>query len=97
MPRFVRNRKDANHGDIKKALEDAGVKVRDLSEAGGGVTDLLTFWKGELRIVEIKNPQRKWSLTKLQAKMRDVWPVHIVETAAEALAVHGIEVEGDNG
>lgn len=95
MPRYHRYRKDGNHHPIVDALTGAGVTVRDLSEAGGGVTDLLTLYRGVLRLVEIKNPaNRSRRLTELQKKFRDSWPTYVVETAAEALAVHGIEVVG---
>jgi len=96
MPRFVRNRKDGNHHPIVQALEAAGVKVRDLSEAGGGTSDLLTLFRGELRLIEIKNPEKpthKPRLTKLQEKFREAWPVHVVTNEQEALAAHGLGEE----
>jgi hypothetical protein len=87
-----RNRKDANQNPIVAALKAAGVTVRDLSNAGGGVTDLLTLFKGVIRVVEIKNPKRSWTYTPMQEKFRKVWPVITVETAEDALRAHGIEV-----
>ncbi len=96
MTRFVRNRRDGNHSPIVKALEAAGVKVRDLSEAGGGTSDLLTLFRGVLRLVEIKNPAKpshKPRFTELQQKLRETWPVHVVTNEREALEAHGTEVE----
>lgn len=91
---MIRGRRDHNHGDIVTALERAGVKVRDLSEAGKGMSDLLTFYKGELKLIEIKNLDgRGRRYTPMQEKFRAVWPVFTVTSAREALEAHGIEME----
>lgn len=91
---MIRGKRDANHGEITTVLERAGVTVRDLSEAGKGMSDLLTCYKGVLRLIEIKNLEgRGRRLTPMQVKFREVWPVSIVTSAREALEAHGIQVE----
>jgi hypothetical protein len=96
VPRFHGYKRDANQSPIVKALEAAGVKVRDLSEAGGGTSDLLTLYRGELRLIEIKNMSGRGKvLTDMQKKFRAAWPVHIVTNEREALEAHGIGIDNE--
>ena len=57
-------RTDANHTAITKALRKIGAKVTDLSRVGGGVPDLLVFYRGRTTLLEVKTPTG--SLNKLQ-------------------------------
>jgi len=98
MPQFARQR-DRNEPEIVRALERAGAAVQRLGEAG--VPDLLVSFRGELHLLEVKNPDAKGgaryntgvgALTSTQAKWWARWrgkqPV-IVQTEAEALAAIG--------
>ena len=108
MTRFVRNRRDGNHGAIVEALEAAGVRVVDLSDAGGGVPDIACWVPpryvhathfcseshvaNEGRWVFIEIKQRRGRLRKSQEEFRERYPVVMARTAAEALAACGIRV-----
>jgi hypothetical protein len=88
--RLGHKRKDKNQGAIVAALEGAGCLVFDLSEIGGGCPDILVARDGVLYLLEIKNPETRWRLTKKQEEFHKDWagwPVFIVETSEEALAV----------
>lgn len=85
---------DDNQKRLVECLRAAGVEVRVLSAVGSGMTDLLTYYRGVIRVVEIKNLDgRGRKLTKLQEKFRKTWPVIVVADEREALAAHGIEVD----
>lgn len=90
-----RTKRDANQSEIIAALERIGVGVLDLSAVGCGMTDLLCFWRGTMRCLEIKNlAGRGKRLTPAQvdlhAKMLG-WgiKVDIVTSVDEALACFG--------
>ena len=79
-------RTDANHTDIRQAMRDAGAEVFDLSGSGGGVTDTLVYTESTgLMLVEIK--VKKGKLTPAQEKFHKRFPVHVVRTPEEALAL----------
>lgn len=79
-------KKDANHHEIVKHLEGAGVKVLDLTRAMFGCPDLVVWWKKEWHLIEIKNPKNhygKRGLNPMQAKWLSKWqggPVYICRT-----------------
>ena len=88
-------RKDANHGDVVKALEMVGCNVQDLAAVGEGCPDLLIGIPTvrALAFVEIKDgdksPSRR-ALTPDQVEWHQEWdgyPVHIVESVSEALVI----------
>lgn len=77
---------DANHSEIRQAMRNAGAEVFDLSGAGGGVTDTIVFHEScGLRLVEIK--VKKGKLTPAQEKFHARFPVAIVRSAEEAVAL----------
>lgn len=79
-------RKDANHAEIVAALEACGVLVTDLYQVGGGVPDLLCFWRGRTVLLEVKTPTGK--LNKLQQNWhaaRKDCAVYVVTSAEEAI------------
>ena len=97
---FARQR-DANEPDIVKALQAAGAAVQKLG--GTGVPDLLVGYKGELFLIEVKNPNAKGGgkyntgygcLTDAQTKWWATWrgraPV-IVYTPDDALRAIGAD------
>lgn len=94
MIRRPLHRSDANQSLIVSALRKAGVKVEIIGEP----LDLLTGYKGVLRLIEVKDGDRPASERKLRQRQKDfmrVWeefPVYKVETIQEAFAAHGIEV-----
>jgi hypothetical protein len=79
-------RTDANHTEIRDAMRDAGAEVFDLSGCGKGAPDTLVFTPGVgLRLVEIK--VRKGKTTPAQDKFHARFPVEIVRTKEEAIAL----------
>ena len=87
-------RKDHNQNEIVAALVKAGVAVTDLSGAGEGITDLLASYRQKWFVLEVKNPKvplkdRKLTPAQTAWHARQHAPVHIVETAEQALQVVG--------
>lgn len=88
-------RKDANHSAVVKALEMVGCKVQDLAAVGEGCPDLLIGIPTvrALAFVEIKDGDKCPSerrLTEPQKRWHAQWagyPVHIVESVSDALAI----------
>lgn len=85
-PRFAAS-KDANHGEIVKALIRVGASVEDLSAVGGGVPDLLVGFRGRCYLLEIKTERGR--LNKIQSDWHRLWNGHVavVRSVDEALAV----------
>lgn len=89
---------DDNQASIVDCLRRAGVEVRVMSAVGEGFPDLLTLYKGVLRLIEIKDgakPPSAQKLTNVQQAMALVWPIVVVRDEREALEAHGIEVVVD--
>lgn len=88
------SRKDANQSRIVKALRDLGVSVYILNEP----VDLVTGFRGTLRMLEVKDGDRVPSQRKLkpsQVKFMTEFagcPVFKVENIYEALRIHGFDV-----
>lgn len=88
-------RKDANHSAVVKALEMVGCNVQDLAAVGEGCPDLLIGIPTvrALAFVEIKDGDKAPSerrLTEPQQRWHARWhgyPVHIIESVSEALAI----------
>jgi Holliday junction resolvase len=81
-------RRDANEGEIVRALRKAGASVTPLSMPG--VPDLLVGHRGETILLEIKNDKN--GLTEEQEQWHQQWQgrkVWIVRTVAEALEAIG--------
>lgn len=89
---MVRRKRDANHKAIQDALEAVGVKVFDLSGVGGGCPDVASWDGSTIRLLEIKTA--KGALKQTQQRSHLEWPVHIVRTVDEALALHGFQSQG---
>lgn len=90
-------KKDRNHELIVTALRKVGVRVRTLNEKD--LPDLLTGFEGTLRLLEVKDGERKPSERRLRSGQQAFFaefngcPVYKVENVFEALSVHGIEVQ----
>lgn len=90
---------DANHGDIVRALREAGCWVLDLSAVGKGCPDLLVHgpvYPWDFKMVEIKDGSKPPSARRLTPDQVEFHagvrgPVHVVNNEAEALAVMGIK------
>lgn len=99
MSRGFARQRDRNEPEIVEALRAAGAAVQKLD--GTGVPDLLVGYRGDLFLVEIKNPDAKGggkyntgdgSLTDAQTRWWAAWKGKapaIVHTAAEALVAIG--------
>lgn len=86
---------DRNHSEVVNALRLVGCNVQDLSKVGDGCPDLLIGIPTVRKLVfaEIKDgakPPCERRLTDAQVKWHARWngyPVHIVESVSDALAI----------
>ena len=79
-------RVDRNHAEIVSALRKCGWLVHDTSSQGHGFPDLVCAFHGNVRLIEIKFARGK--LTSDQVKFHQSgWPVHIVRTLDDVLAL----------
>lgn len=84
-------RRDANEGDIIKAMRAEGAFVKIINDEG--LFDLLVSYRGETLMIEVKDgakPPSARRLTEAEQKFHDEWPgsnLHIVTSAEEALAL----------
>lgn len=98
---YHKHHKDKNHDDIVKALKRCGIQVYDASHFGGGFPDLVTSFRNVIRLVEIKDGEGikearhtlEKRLTPAQKEFMKAWPVSVVTSIGEALAVHGILID----
>lgn len=85
MTRYAK-RTDANHVAMKRAFEDLGCVVLDLSSSGKGVPDFLIRLRSNTgpqlnaHLVEVKTPKGKPNA--LQERFYESWPVSIVRDLA---------------
>lgn len=102
MSKWARKR-DANEGEVVKALLAVGAHVAKLD--GSGIPDLLVLYQGQLHLLEVKHTDgasfvqrhgktapREAGLTAAQVKWWDEWgdpKPAIVTTVDEALAAIG--------
>jgi len=99
MNRYAR-RKDSNHNAIASALISIGVGVLDTSAMGDGFCDLVTFHRGTIRHLEVKDGEKAPSARKLtiaQVRAHELarvhgCTIHVVTSADEALALHGARI-----
>jgi len=84
---------DRNQEPIVIALRAAGAAVASLANVGWGVPDLLVGFRGELFLLEVKNPLTSYGrkgLNVMQEKFKARgWPVTIVRSQEEALRIIG--------
>ena len=82
---------DGNHAEIVKALRKCGCEVLSLAKLGNGAPDLLAYKPGVtqvLTLMEIKKAKGK--VRPAQAKFHKAWPVHVVRSVDDALALFGV-------
>ena len=84
-------RRDANEGDIIKAMRAEGAYVKVINDEG--LFDLLVSHRGETLLIEVKDgakPPSARRLTDAEQKFHDEWPgdnLHIINSVEEALAL----------
>ena len=79
---------DTNHARILRVFQQAGCEVLDLHAVGSGCPDLLLLTRTDRMVfVEVKSPRGKLGAQQNAFRMR--WPVQIVRSEAEALALVG--------
>lgn len=81
-------RKDANHHLIARTYEKLGCSVVDVSALRGGIGDLLVGMRRFSWLVEVKNPQRRWTFTPAEEEFRRLWRgrYRVVATLEDVLA-----------
>ncbi len=83
-------RTDEPHRAIVQALRQVGCDVIDLSGVGRNCPDLLAAHRGILYLFEVKSEHGK--LSRGQADFAARFPVHVVRSIDEALAVLGVHL-----
>jgi len=63
MTRPRHTRRDKNQLSMVTILRSLGMVVWDLADHGGDVLDLVCFWRGQIRVVEVKRPGFRNALT----------------------------------
>jgi endogenous inhibitor of DNA gyrase (YacG/DUF329 family) len=89
-------KKDANHHEVVKALQQAGAYVIDMSHVGKGFPDLIVGFQLKTILMEIKNPKTAYGrkgLNKNQLIWKEQWTggnFYVVKSPEEALRVIGV-------
>lgn len=81
MHRPKRTKKDINHSEIVNQCRELGMVVWDTADLGGGVLDLVVFWRGRCLPVEIKaNDKSKFTESEVESidKLNHVGIVPII-------------------
>jgi Holliday junction resolvase len=91
MPR-LKARKDSNHNEVQKALEDFGCSVCDVSAFGRGFVDIVVGYEGRNYLFEIKDgakPPSARKLTEDEEKFHRDWKgrVDVVLNAEQAIDI----------
>lgn len=88
----MKRRVDDNQDEIVMALREIGCSVQSLASVGSGCPDLLVAWKGEMTLLEVKNPKVPKSdqqLTPLEKTWHEAWKgrrIDVVYTIDDAIA-----------
>ncbi|MDE2471665.1 MAG: hypothetical protein KGL35_23795 [Bradyrhizobium sp.] len=77
-------RVDANHSEIKSALERIGCYVVDCAHVGQGFPDLVIAWRGRWLFLEIKDGAKP----KSRQKLTGAQTIFHAEAAAKNCKVH---------
>ena len=64
---------DTNQKEIASNLVKVGLSVVFLHRIGEGVPDLLVSDSSDMWLLEVKNPDEYWKLTKAQEKWHQAW------------------------
>ena len=76
---------DSNQAEIVEAMRKAGWQVVSLAALGGGVPDLLCAKGLAVKLIEVKSATGH--LTPWQVRFHQGWPVQVVRTVEDALAL----------
>jgi hypothetical protein len=77
-------KKDANHNEVVRTLKKCGIATMDTSGLGCGFPDLIVTVKGQIHLVDIKNPNTSYGrrgLNDLQKEFADNWqgpPIYLI-------------------
>lgn len=90
-----RARHDRNQSEIVTILRAHGISVLDTSFLGGGAPDIVTGFRGENRMCEIKDELQHMSdrkLTQMQIEFHARWKgkIEVITSPVQALRIHGI-------
>lgn len=85
MAKYRYHRLDANHAEIRKALENAGAVV-----VPDGPCDLLVGFRGANYLLEVKTATGKLRASQEGFLRRWKGQVHVVRSVDEALTVIGV-------
>ena len=87
----MKHKTDDNQQEIIDALRAIGASVQDLSKVGGGCPDLACGFRGQVFMLEIKNPDTKGKLSTNQKVWHKNWhgQVAVVRTVEEAFRAIG--------
>jgi len=80
LRRFA-NKRDANEAGIIAALEALGCLVHRMDKP----VDLLVLHRGRVMLVEVKT--RKGKLTADQETFSEAWPIHVLRSVEDAIAL----------
>lgn len=89
-------KKDSNHNQIRRALEDAGYVVHETHQLGGGFPDLtvggICRRTGQRRVWLVEVKDAKGTLTPDEEAFHALWRdmVHIVRTVDDAYRLVGV-------
>ena len=78
------SRVDANHSEIKSALERIGCYVVDCAHVGQGFPDLVIAWRGRWVLLECKDGAK----SKSRQKLTGAQTIFHAEAAAKNCKVH---------
>ena len=87
----MKHKTDDNQQEIIDALRAIGASIVDLSAVGRGCPDLACGFRGQVFILEIKNPNTKGKLSTNQKVWHKNWngQVAVVRTVEEAFRAIG--------
>jgi hypothetical protein len=90
MGKGRRSSKDHNHNEIAEVFTKHGAVVIDTSAIGDGFPDMMVLYRGEISMIEVKNPKTQYGRKGLNQRQRAMveegWPVEVLRTIDEAMA-----------
>lgn len=88
-------RTDTNQAEIVEAQRKAGAVVKDTHKLGGGFSDILVGYQGQLYLEEVKSKSGKLRKKQMDFRLEMASVgiiVHIVRTPEEGLKIIGAEI-----
>lgn len=82
QPKYAK-RRDDNEGDIIKALEAIGCEVEQLDKP----VDLAVLYRGQVKFIEVKNPEGFNREEKSQIKFFKKWPGGFARNPEQAIRI----------